>query len=34
LTHGARIVEDYTVINCKNIVRGWSTYHAAWQKPA
>jgi quercetin dioxygenase-like cupin family protein len=32
LTHGARIVEDYTVINCKNIVRGWSTYHAAWQK--
>jgi quercetin dioxygenase-like cupin family protein len=34
LTHGARILEDYTVINCKNIVRGWSTYHAAWQKPA
>ena len=26
------IAMDYTVINCKNIVRGWSTYHAAWQK--
>jgi quercetin dioxygenase-like cupin family protein len=32
VTHGARILEDYTVINCKNIVRGWSTYHASWQK--
>jgi unsaturated pyranuronate lyase len=32
VTHGARIVEDYTVINCKNIVRGWSTYTASWQK--
>jgi quercetin dioxygenase-like cupin family protein len=32
LTHGARILEDYTVINCKNIVRGWSTYHASYQQ--
>jgi quercetin dioxygenase-like cupin family protein len=31
LTHGARILEDYTVLNCKNIVRGWSTYHAAYR---
>jgi quercetin dioxygenase-like cupin family protein len=31
LTHGARILEDYTVLNCKNIVRGWSTYHASYQ---
>jgi quercetin dioxygenase-like cupin family protein len=32
LTHGARILEDYTVLNCKNIVRGWSTYHASYQR--
>jgi quercetin dioxygenase-like cupin family protein len=32
LTHGVRILEDYTVINCKNIVPGWSTYTASWQK--
>jgi quercetin dioxygenase-like cupin family protein len=32
LTHGARILEDYTVINCKNIVPGWSTYHASYRK--
>jgi quercetin dioxygenase-like cupin family protein len=31
LTHGARILEDYTVLNCKNVVRGWSTYHARYQ---
>lgn len=31
LTHGARILENYTVVNCKNIVRGWSTYHASYQ---
>ena len=31
LTHGARILEDYTVLNCKNIVSGWSTYHASYQ---
>ncbi len=32
LTHGARILEDYTVLNCKNIIRGWSTYHASYQQ--
>jgi quercetin dioxygenase-like cupin family protein len=32
LTHGARILEDYTVLNCKNIVRGWSTYHASYRE--
>lgn len=32
VTHGARILEDYTVINCKNVIRGWSTYHASWEK--
>jgi quercetin dioxygenase-like cupin family protein len=32
LTHGARILEDYTVLNCKNVVRGWSTYHASYQQ--
>ncbi|HSE95155.1 MAG TPA: cupin domain-containing protein [Methylomirabilota bacterium] len=31
LTHGARILEDYTVLNCKNVVPGWSTYHAQYQ---
>ena len=30
--HGAQILEDYTVINCKDIVRGWSVYHARWEK--
>lgn len=30
--HGAQILEDYTVINCKDIVPGWSVYHARWEK--
>jgi len=30
--HGAQIVEDYTVLNCKDIVPGWSVYHARWEK--
>ncbi len=30
--HGAQIVEDYTVLNCKDIVSGWSVYHARWEK--
>lgn len=30
--HGAQIVEDYTVLNCKDIVSGWSVYHAKWEK--
>jgi quercetin dioxygenase-like cupin family protein len=30
--HGAQIVEDYTVLNCKDIVPGWSVYHAKWEK--
>jgi quercetin dioxygenase-like cupin family protein len=30
--HGARIVEDYTTLNCKNIVPGWSVYHARWER--
>jgi len=30
--HGIRILEDYTVINCKDIVTGWSVYHARWEK--
>jgi quercetin dioxygenase-like cupin family protein len=30
--HGAKIVEDYTTINCKDIVPGWSVYHARWER--
>lgn len=30
--HGARIIEDYLVINCKDIVPGFSVYHARWEK--
>lgn len=30
--HGAQIAEDYTVLNCKDIVPGWSVYHARWEK--
>lgn len=32
VTHGARILADYTVINCKDIVPGWSVYHARWER--
>ncbi len=32
IEHGARIIEDYRVINCKNIVPGFSVYHARWEK--
>jgi quercetin dioxygenase-like cupin family protein len=30
--HTGQILEEYTVINCKNIVPGWSVYHARWEK--
>jgi quercetin dioxygenase-like cupin family protein len=30
--HCVNVLEDYTVINCKDIVEGFSVYHAAWQK--
>jgi quercetin dioxygenase-like cupin family protein len=30
--HGAQIVEDYTLLNCKDIVSGWSVYDARWKK--
>jgi quercetin dioxygenase-like cupin family protein len=30
--HGAEILEDYALLNCKNIVPGWSVYHARWEK--
>lgn len=30
--HGVRILEDYTIVNCKDIVPGWSVYHARWEK--
>lgn len=32
LRHGAQILEDFTVLNCKNIVTGWSVYNAGWEK--
>jgi quercetin dioxygenase-like cupin family protein len=30
--HGVQIVEDYTTINCKDIVPGWSVYKAGWDR--
>jgi quercetin dioxygenase-like cupin family protein len=30
--HGAKITEDYLVLNCKDVVSGWSVYHARWEK--
>ena len=30
--HGAQILEDYTLLNCKDIVPGWSVYSARWEK--
>jgi len=32
LKHAAQIVEDYTLLNCKDIVPGWSVYDANWEK--
>jgi quercetin dioxygenase-like cupin family protein len=32
LRHGARIREDFTVLNCKNSVAGGSVYNAGWEK--
>jgi quercetin dioxygenase-like cupin family protein len=32
LEHAVKILDDYTVINCKDIVPGFSVYHAGWQK--
>jgi quercetin dioxygenase-like cupin family protein len=29
--HGAKIIQDYLVLNCKDIVAGWSVYHARWE---
>ena len=30
--HGVTILEDYTTLNCKDIVPGWSVYHAGWER--
>jgi quercetin dioxygenase-like cupin family protein len=30
--HDLHVLEDLEVINCKNIVSGWSVYHAQWEK--
>lgn len=30
--HHVQILEDYSVLNCKDIVQGFSVYHASWQK--
>ena len=29
--HGAKIIRDYLVLNCKDIVAGWSVYQARWE---
>ena len=30
--HDLKVLENLEVINCKNIVSGWSVYHAKWEK--
>ena len=30
--HSGKTLEDMTVVNCKNIVPGWSVYNARWEK--
>jgi quercetin dioxygenase-like cupin family protein len=30
--HDLQVLENLEVINCKNIVSGWSVYHARWEK--
>jgi hypothetical protein len=30
--HSVTIIEDYTTINCKDIVPGWSVYNAGWER--
>jgi quercetin dioxygenase-like cupin family protein len=30
--HEVEILEDMEVINCKDVVSGWSVYHARWEK--
>jgi len=30
--HEVEILEDLEVINCKDVVPGWSVYHARWEK--
>ncbi len=30
--HSVQILEDYTVVNCKDVVQGFSVYDAAWKK--
>jgi quercetin dioxygenase-like cupin family protein len=32
MEHEAVVIEDYTTINCKNIVEGWSVHDAQWVK--
>ena len=30
--HELEILEDMEIINCKDVVSGWSVYHARWEK--
>jgi len=30
--HDLEILEDMEIINCKDVVPGWSVYHARWEK--
>ena len=30
--HAVEILEDYTTINCKDIVPGFSVYHGRWER--
>jgi quercetin dioxygenase-like cupin family protein len=32
IRHSVTVLDDYTIINCKDIVQGFSVYDAAWKK--
>jgi quercetin dioxygenase-like cupin family protein len=32
IEQSGQVLEDYTTLNCKDIVPGWSVYHARWEK--
>jgi quercetin dioxygenase-like cupin family protein len=32
IEHAVEILEDLEIINCKDIIPGWSVKHARWEK--
>ncbi len=32
IEQSGQVLEEYTALNCKDVVPGWSVYHARWEK--